>query len=83
MTLSSLAPGANRNCPTCLNWKATAHDEPDAVAAGERYFPDGMVPQAFYQPVPRGLEIKISDRVAQLRALAGDGRAGPDKDASD
>jgi len=53
-----------------------AHDEPDAVAAGERYFPDGMAPQAFYQPVPRGLEIKISDRVAQLRALAGDGRGG-------
>jgi len=35
-----------------------------------------MVPQAFYQPVPRGLEIKISDRVAQLRAWAGDARAG-------
>ena len=54
-----------------------AHDEPDAVAAGERYFPDGMAPQAFYQPVPRGLEIKIGDRLAQLRALADDGRSEP------
>ncbi len=52
-----------------------AHDEPDAVAAGERYFPDGMPPQAFYQPVPRGLEIKIGERLEQLRGLAGDGRA--------
>jgi putative ATPase len=51
-----------------------AHDEPDAVAAGERYFPDGMTPQSFYKPVPRGLEIKIAERVAQLRALAADGR---------
>jgi len=48
-----------------------AHDEPDAVAAGENYFPDGMAPQAFYQPVPRGLEIKIGERLTQLRELAG------------
>jgi putative ATPase len=52
-----------------------AHDEPDGVAKGECYFPDGMKPQAFYQPVPRGLEIKIGDRVAQLRGMLGDGRA--------
>ena len=51
-----------------------AHDEPGAVAAGERYFPDGMAPQAFYQPVPRGLEIKIGERVQQLRQLAADER---------
>ncbi len=56
-----------------------AHDEPDGVAKGECYFPDGMKPQAFYQPVPRGLEIKIGDRVAQLRGMLGDGRA-PDLD---
>ena len=52
-----------------------AHDEPDGVAAGERYFPDDMAPQAFYQPVPRGLEIKIGERLSQLRRLAGDARA--------
>jgi putative ATPase len=51
-----------------------AHDEPDGVAAGERYFPDGMVAQAFYQPVARGLEIKIGERVAALRQIAGDER---------
>lgn len=58
-----------------------AHDEPDAVARGERYFPDGMQPQGFYQPVARGLEIKIGERVAHLRSLLGDGRAtAPDAD---
>jgi len=51
-----------------------AHDEPDAVASGECYFPDGMTPQAFYQPVQRGLEIKIGERVTHLRSLLGDGR---------
>jgi putative ATPase len=51
-----------------------AHDEPDGVAAGERYFPDGMVAQAFYQPVARGLEIKIGERVAALRQIARDER---------
>lgn len=53
-----------------------AHDEPGGVAAGECYFPDGMAPQAFYRPVPRGLEIKIGERLNQLRELAGDVRAG-------
>jgi putative ATPase len=46
-----------------------AHDEEGAFAAGERYFPDGMDEQRLYQPVPRGLEIKIGDKLAQLRAL--------------
>ena len=53
-----------------------AHDEPDGIAAGECYFPDGMAPQAFYQPVQRGLELKIGERVRQLREMLGDGRAG-------
>ncbi|MFW9616201.1 replication-associated recombination protein A [Aquabacterium sp.] len=71
-----------RNAPTKLmkelghgDGYRYAHDEPDAVAAGERYFPDGMPAQAFYQPVARGLEIKIGERVAQLRSLLGDERA--------
>jgi putative ATPase len=50
-----------------------AHDEPGGVAAGEQYFPDGMAPQAFYKPVPRGLEIKIGERLAQLRAASAPG----------
>ena len=45
-----------------------AHDEADAYAAGEHYFPDGMDEPAWYQPVNRGLEIKIGEKLAQLRA---------------
>ena len=45
-----------------------AHDEPDAYAAGERYFPDDLQEQHFYQPTPRGLEGKIAEKLAHLRA---------------
>ena len=51
-----------------------AHDEPDAYAAGETYFPDGMAEPGWYQPVPRGLESKIADKLAWLREL--DRKAG-------
>jgi putative ATPase len=44
-----------------------AHDEPDAVAAGEKYFPDEMDPARYYEPVPRGLEIKIAEALARVR----------------
>lgn len=44
-----------------------AHDEPDAFAAGENYFPDGMPPREYYQPVPRGLEIKIAEALARRK----------------
>ena len=46
-----------------------AHDEDEAYAAGESYFPDGMTPPAFYQPTPRGLEAKIKERLEELREL--------------
>ncbi|HZP94163.1 MAG TPA: replication-associated recombination protein A [Burkholderiales bacterium] len=46
-----------------------AHDEPDAYAAGENYFPDEMPPQNFYRPTPRGLEGKIAEKLAHLREL--------------
>lgn len=46
-----------------------AHDEPEAYAAGECYFPDNMTPRAYYQPVARGLEIKIADKLARLSTL--------------
>ena len=46
-----------------------AHDEPDAYAAGEDYFPESMTPRQYYQPVPRGLEGKIRDKLAHLAAL--------------
>ena len=46
-----------------------AHDEPEAYAAGEDYFPDQLEPRRYYQPVPRGLELKIRDKLEHLRAL--------------
>lgn len=65
-----------RNAPTKLmkelgHGKAYryAHDEPDAYAAGETYLPEGVPEPGWYQPVPRGLEVKIADKLAHLRAL--------------
>ena len=46
-----------------------AHDEPDAYAAGERYFPEELGERVYYHPVQRGLEIKIAEKLAQLREL--------------
>ncbi len=46
-----------------------AHDEPDAYAAGETYLPEGMAEPGWYQPVPRGLEIKIGEKLAYLKSL--------------
>ncbi len=46
-----------------------AHDEPDAYAAGEHYFPDELEPRHYYQPVPRGLEIKIGEKLERLKTL--------------
>jgi putative ATPase len=46
-----------------------AHDEPDAYAAGETYLPDGIADPAWYQPVPRGLEAKIGEKLQWLREL--------------
>ena len=45
-----------------------AHDEPDAYAAGETYLPEGMNEPDWYQPTPRGLESKIAEKLAFLRA---------------
>jgi len=46
-----------------------AHDEPDGFAAGESYWPEGLAPQHFYEPVQRGLEQRIAERLRQLREL--------------
>jgi putative ATPase len=46
-----------------------AHDEAGGFAAGENYWPEGMTPPRFYEPVPRGLEIRIGERLAELRRL--------------
>lgn len=46
-----------------------AHDEPHAYPAGMSCWPDGLTPQNWYQPVARGLEIKIREKLAWLRQL--------------
>jgi putative ATPase len=64
-----------RNAPTKLmkeldygkNYRY-AHNEEDGFAAGENYFPEGMAAPGFYRPVPRGLEIKIAERMQVLRS---------------
>ena len=43
-----------------------AHDEQDALAAGESYFPDDMAPAKYYHPVPRGLELRIGEKLAEI-----------------
>ncbi len=53
-----------------------AHDEPNAYAAGEQYLPDGLEGQRWYEPVPRGLELKIADKLAELRRLDDEAAAG-------
>ena len=64
-----------RNAPTKLMKQLDygkgyryAHDEEGGFAAGETYLPKGMEPPNFYEPVPRGLEIKIAERLRELRA---------------
>ncbi len=65
-----------RNAPTTLMKNLDygkayryAHDEPEAYAAGENYFPEPLVGSRFYHPVNRGLEIKITEKLKHLREL--------------
>ena len=46
-----------------------AHDEPDAYAAGENYFPEGMDNPGFYRPTEQGLEARIKEHLERLRQL--------------
>jgi len=69
-------PDHLKNAPTALMKELGhgkeyryAHDEEGAFAAGERYFPDTLDEQQFYQPVERGLEIRIAERLRELRAM--------------
>jgi putative ATPase len=47
-----------------------AHDEPDALAPGQTHFPDGFEPRRYYEPVPRGLELKLREALERVRAGA-------------
>jgi putative ATPase len=65
-----------RNAPTKLMKQIGAgkdyryaHDEEEGFAAGENYLPDGMQAPGWYQPVNRGLELKIAEKLAHLRSL--------------
>jgi putative ATPase len=65
-----------RNAPTSLmkglghgQGYRYAHDEPGAVAQGVSYWPDRIAAQRFYEPVDRGLEIRISARLQELREM--------------
>jgi putative ATPase len=65
-----------RNAPTKLMKQLDygkgyryAHDEEDGFAAGESYFPEGMPTPNFYRPEERGLEIRIAEKLRQLKAL--------------
>jgi putative ATPase len=57
-----------------------AHDEPHAYAAGETYLPDGMAEPGWYEPVPRGIEAKIAEKLAWLRGLDAAARDGGSED---
>ena len=65
-----------RNAPTRLMKELDygreyryAHDEPEGYAAGVNYFPDEMRPVNYYQPVDRGLETRIAEKLAHLREM--------------
>ena len=75
-------PAHLRNAPTKLARQLGhgvgyryAHDEPEGYAVGVRYLPEGMEGARFYEPTARGLEQRIGERIAQLRAL--DAAAAP------
>lgn len=78
-----------RNAPTKLMKQLDygrdyryAHDEQGGFVAGEQYFPDGVDPPFFYEPVARGLELKIAQRLAELRRLNRDARVTTDSDSN-
>jgi putative ATPase len=67
-----------RNAPTSLMQALNfgkgyryAHDEEGGYAAGQRYFPDAMAAKRYYEPVARGLEIKIKEKLEKLSGLSG------------
>jgi putative ATPase len=76
-----------RNAPTRLmkelgygHGYRYAHDEPGALAPGQRHFPDAMEPRNYYDPVPRGLELKMREMLARIRAHPGAATAPASKD---
>jgi putative ATPase len=73
-----------RNAPTSLmkglgygEGYRYAHDEDDGVALGENYFPEDMSPARYYHPVPRGLEIRIRDKLEDISRRARERKQDP------
>jgi len=69
-------PAHLRNAPTRLMQELGygrayryAHDEPEAYAAGETYFPESLGERRYYEPRDRGLEIRIREKLERLREL--------------
>lgn len=82
-------PAHLKNAPTALMKKIGhgsgyryAHDEADGYAAGERYFPEAMGRRTYYHPVARGLEIRIAQKLDELRRLDDEADAGGNPSAS-
>jgi putative ATPase len=78
-----------RNAPTGLmkdlgygSGYRYAHDEPEAYAAGERYFPDDMPDRRYYHPTPRGLEQRIGEAMQRRRGKNDDNDGGADAGAA-
>ncbi len=59
-----------------------AHDQPEALVPGQTHFPDSMTPRAYYEPVPRGLELKLRETLDRIRRDA-DPRTGEAKERND
>jgi putative ATPase len=88
---SRAVPLRLRNAPTRLMKQLNygkayryAHDEPEAYAAGENYFPDDMPVQRWYRPTQHGMEARIAAKLDHLRELDAQaaGRAAKDGPAS-
>ena len=84
---SQEVPPHLRNAPTRLMQRLGhgrayryAHDEPEGYAAGETYFPEGMGEPRYYRPLPRGLEIRIAEKLAHLAELDRLAREGREKE---
>jgi len=60
-----------------------AHDEADALAPGQRHFPDAMEPRNYYDPVPRGLEAKLRETLERIRSRGSNGPGGASKGPDD
>ncbi|MBK8961085.1 MAG: replication-associated recombination protein A [Proteobacteria bacterium] len=76
---SDPVPAHIRNAPTSLA-KSMGHgagyrydhDEQDGLSAGQTYFPDAMGERVYYEPVNRGLEIQIAEKLARIRGKRAD-----------